>query len=76
MITTPLPSGTSAKVVKRRSLVMKTGIMQEFLHELIDEVIPLTSHLFVKDWQHKQLMSLKGKLPSGAVLSVLDFLIL
>lgn len=65
--------GVGSKKVKRQVLQEKSGTLQDLLEELAKEVEFLAMHLFVSDWQRRQLNSLKDNLPTDWVLSIADF---
>lgn len=41
--------------------------------ELADEISPLASHIGVAHWQYKQFRQLKANLPTGQLLTLMDF---
>uniref|UniRef100_UPI00358E6D50 uncharacterized protein n=1 Tax=Myxine glutinosa TaxID=7769 RepID=UPI00358E6D50 len=59
--------------VKKRSLVTKTGTIEDLVSELKKEAGPFAEHVFSKNWQHKQQTKLRANIPTGAVSSVFDF---
>ncbi|PIK36573.1 hypothetical protein BSL78_26595 [Apostichopus japonicus] len=73
LVSTMYHSNKATKAVKKRSLIIKTGTVKDMIEELKVETVPFAQHLFNKDWQRKQELQLKQNLPSGSVLSILDF---
>jgi hypothetical protein len=53
--------------------VRKKGSVQECVNELMDELSSLYHHIFVAEWQRKQLQCLKKSLPVGWALVFVDF---
>ena len=53
--------------------VKKTGSVRDCLNELCEELDHLFVHVFVAEWQRKQLQKLKAELPEGWALVTCDF---
>ena len=56
----------------RMEKVMKSGIVDECVSELLQELGPFSRHVFNAEWQ-KRLQSLKRGLPEGWALATCDF---
>ena len=56
----------------RMEKVMKSGTVDECVSELLQELGPLSRHVFNAEWQRKQLQSLKKELPEGWALATCD----
>ena len=63
----------TTSIIKKRSIITKTGTLDEFIKELKTEASPHALHMFNKDWQQKQYKELKNKLEPGSVISIMDF---
>ena len=57
----------------RMEKVTKSGTVDECVSELLQELGPLSRHVFNAEWQQKQLQSLKKELPEGWALATCDF---
>ena len=57
----------------RMDKVKKRGSLGECLDELIEEIGSLYMHIYVAEWQRKQIQSLKENLPHGCALVTVDF---
>ena len=57
----------------RMEKIMKSGTVDECVSELLQELGPLSWHVFNAEWQQKQLQSLKKELPEGWALATCDF---
>ena len=57
----------------RMEKVTKSGTVDECVSELLQELGPLSRHVFNAEWQRKPLQSLKKELPEGWALATCDF---
>ena len=61
------------KTKTKKLIVRKNGTIREFTEELIKETIPLSSHIFVANWQGEMFSKISKMVPEDAVVMVLDF---
>ena len=61
------------KTKTKKLIVRMNGTVREFTEELIKETIPLSSHIFVANWQGEMFSKISKMVPEDAVVMVLDF---